>query len=74
MFNDVRIITWNDDGREKKTGYWGNKKVIDKKSIKSFSKKSGGQLKEGFNKKIINKKQWWKQHINFTNGSIDKWK
>ena len=49
MLNDVWITTRNDDGREKKIGHRRDKKVADKKSIKSFLKKSGGQLKEGFN-------------------------
>ena len=49
LFNDVRIITWNDDGGEKKNGYWWTKKVIGKKSIKAILKKSSSQLKEGFN-------------------------
>ena len=55
MYNDVRISSWNDDGGEEKNGYWRTKKITDKKSTKKILKKSGGQLKEGFNKKFKNK-------------------
>ena len=49
MFNDVWTITRNDDGREKKIRHRRDKKAVDKKSSKPILKKSGGQLKEGFN-------------------------
>ena len=43
------VIAWNDDRGEKKNGHWWTKKIIDKKSTKKISKKSGGQFKEGIN-------------------------